>query len=723
MFEVTGLEVSGFRGFVGEREFRFEKPVVILFGENHRGKSSTLNALEWCLFGNDCIGKKTGIRERLDWEVANRHVTDGRVAVEAVFERSDGTYRVRREASGVARRPSGMVIITLPDGDKIHGDEAERRLVELFRSSFRDFMTTVYQHQEAIRAILTDEPRDRNEAIDRLLGLSEYRDLLAGIRSARLEQDQKHINDDFEGFRMIVEQSLRTHDNLMREERAKALDDGIGKEDIAEHQALRRSRDISEAVKSIAHDLGALDFKATVPRDFDEIEKFGEWVKNCTDGLWAQSPDVARQEALTTREQELVGLRGKYQAAKDTQRHALAERNELVEAHGDQAVLAQSAAAERQKVEEVDMEIRKTNARANLVREAMRYLGEAVPEPARQRCPLCGSDAPDLLAHLQREWEERIEAEIEGLEKQREARHSELRAVERLQERLGGLERDVAEADSTLKKRGEQVGLTLGRKVEKGDDPAVLLEGELNRIDSEGKHIEDAIKKKREKISRLYADLAELRIIDEIVRHERKKAAIERIWETAEFTRLDSLRDEAAVLVEDAQAIRTALAAASRDEAETKIHAAGGALDEYFCKIDKHPAIPGLAMEVREDTRTGLNSYAFRCTDGSDPMPILSQGDMNCLALSLFLGLARATRDTQTFSFLILDDPTQSLGPEMKRQLANVLDSVTSWRRLVVATPDTEFKELLMSGLSKEKAMYEFVGWSEEDGPQITRPA
>jgi DNA repair exonuclease SbcCD ATPase subunit len=126
-------------------------------------------------------------------------------------------------------------------------------------------------------------------------------------------------------------------------------------------------------------------------------------------------------------------------------------------------------------------------------------------------------------------------------------------------------------------------------------------------------------------------------------------------------------------------------------------------------------------MEVTQDRRTGLNSYAFRSTDGTDPIPILSQGDMNCLALSLFLGLARATGDTQPFAFLMLDDPAQSLGSEAKRQLVDVLEDVATWRKMIIATPDDSFLELLETTITKSKAVYEFVGWSEKDGPEIAR--
>ena len=175
--------------------------------------------------------------------------------------------------------------------------------------------------------------------------------------------------------------------------------------------------------------------------------------------------------------------------------------------------------------------------------------------------------------------------------------------------------------------------------------------------------------------------------------------------------------------MEDVEAIKSSLAAASREEAETKITAAGTSLDKYFCRIANHPTIRGLAMEVIEDPRTGLNSYNIKSNDGLDPIPILSQGDLNCLALSLFFGLADVTGGTQPFTFLMLDDPTQSLWSEMKGQLVSVLEEITERYELVISTPDVEFKNLLMANITKNKDVYDFLGWTEKNGPQIARNA
>ena len=721
MFELIRLRVSGFRGFVGGQEFSFDYPVTLLYGENHRGKSSTLNAVEWCLFGDECIGKKTGIRERVGWEITNRYLQQGEVAVTAEFKGPKGTYRIIREQSVGRRRTAQKVTVLLPDGTQLQGDEAENMLHVLFRSSFQDFMTAVYQHQEAIRVILTQEPRERNDAIDRLLGLSPYREILKGIIGARLEETLTKMEGKREDFRKRCEQAIRTLDNLIREERGKAIAEGIPEEAFTEQEALNGAAGIAEAVKSLAEELGAVDFKTKVPVTFGEITEFREWVKTQTDRLWAQAPDVLKQETLATEQQKLATLKGRYEEAKGAETAAQVEKDKFVGQFGDEVALVEAIEQQQREIEQLDGQIRKTNARANLVREAMRYLKEVVPDAERGRCPLCGADAPRLLAHLETEWEQKVKAQVEELEQQKRECQSKLQDFDSLRDKLGTLERNLKKARSGCEDCLRAIAQTLGREIGKEEDPLALLSRRLEQISREQESIGEAISKKRAKISDLYDKLGKLRTIDEILAHQQKRAVIERVWETKELLELEESLNEASQFVEDVRALRTALAEASLEEAEGKIHSAESALDKYFCSIVKHPAIPGLVMEVAEDSRTGLNSYSFKSKDGTDPTPILSQGDLNCFALSLFLGLSEATGDTQRFAFLMLDDPTQSLGPEMKRELVSVLEGIANRRELIIATPDPEFKSLLTTHITKTKAVYNFTGWTDKDGPQVTR--
>src|SRR5437588_6511220 len=99
------LTVQGFRGFRDAVEFHFDRPATLFFGENRSGKSSTLNAIEWCLFGDDCLGKQTGIRERIGWVVANRHLPAPELRVALELANHSGTVVVERRQSQAGKKP------------------------------------------------------------------------------------------------------------------------------------------------------------------------------------------------------------------------------------------------------------------------------------------------------------------------------------------------------------------------------------------------------------------------------------------------------------------------------------------------------------------------------------------------------------------------------------------------------------------------------------------
>jgi len=227
MITLKHLKIKGFRAYTEDKEFIFDNPMILLFGENHQGKSSTLNAIEWCLFGNECIGRKSGIRERIDWEIPNRNLgSSPDVSVELELEdENNHSYKIlRRWISKI----KDELKVTLPDGQSLEEQNAKEKIAWLIKSSFRDFLTTVYQHQETIRAILTQEPKERNDAIDRLLGLSDYRNILTSIEAAKLPIKQREMGGSFDRFTSAIDIVLRTREKELEDKREVAIDCSCG---------------------------------------------------------------------------------------------------------------------------------------------------------------------------------------------------------------------------------------------------------------------------------------------------------------------------------------------------------------------------------------------------------------------------------------------------------------------------------------------------------------
>jgi DNA repair exonuclease SbcCD ATPase subunit len=79
--------------------------------------------------------------------------------------------------------------------------------------------------------------------------------------------------------------------------------------------------------------------------------------------------------------------------------------------------------------------------------------------------------------------------------------------------------------------------------------------------------------------------------------------------------------------------------------------------------------------------------------DGVDgaALGVMSQGELHCLALSLFI--PRATLPESPFRFIVIDDPVQSMDPARVDGLARVLETAAKDRQVIVFTHDDRLPE------------------------------
>ena len=84
----------------------------------------------------------------------------------------------------------------------------------------------------------------------------------------------------------------------------------------------------------------------------------------------------------------------------------------------------------------------------------------------------------------------------------------------------------------------------------------------------------------------------------------------------------------------------------------------------------------------------------LRVTVDGEPsvaLGVMSQGEINALALSIFL--PRATMPASPFRFLVIDDPVQAMDPAKVEGLARVLEDVSRSRQVLVFTHDDRLPE------------------------------
>ncbi|HYV37558.1 MAG TPA: SMC family ATPase [Gemmataceae bacterium] len=713
------LRIEGFRGFREAVDFTFDKPVTQLFGENRSGKSSTLNAIEWVLFGDDCCGKQTGIRERVGWTVDNRHMESPVVCVELEMALAAGNCLIRRS---MRRRPKKTALesslqVTFPDGATISGSEAEHRLGGLLRSSFRDFLTTVYQHQESIRAIVTQEPKDRNDAIDRLLGLTDQRNILDALDAAKLAQRQKQVGDRFGNFGQQIQTALNQRQNDVVEARQQAKNAGIATNQLTLKEALERAKAVADAIKEFAASAELKTPDVNIPADMTGLVMFDKAAKTAINGMRGKVPGTAEQTKLVTYHRDLSTLVTELEGAQNDRTALENSVLALEKEHGAQKAILVEIPLISAELELEQSRLRQTNGQAAVIKEAIAFLEKNLEAP----CPVCGTMVPDLLETIRRLWTDKLAILVNESVGKINALRIRINSLREVAEQFETLSNKAIKQDIEWTNQRDRVAILLNCKLAVDDAPRALVEVERARIKERLNELEEAIRERHKRLDDIEKACNDLSLIRDYLRHEAKTAVLGEIEKSASFKQLESLRDQIAKLVEDSSQIKTAVAELSREEGEAKLAAAEQLIDDYFRQLSGNPAVQCLKLAITTDKRTNRNSYDISDQDGKDLTPILSQGDLNALALAIFLGLATAGKETGTLGFLILDDPSQSLGTEHKKRLAKLLDRVSQYKKLVIATMDAEFYEHLLATLTKEKTSYRFGLWTPAKGPSISR--
>jgi DNA repair exonuclease SbcCD ATPase subunit len=708
MIGITRVKIRGFRGFTDEQEFDFSSPITILFGENGKGKSSLLNSIEWCLFGNDCIGEDTGIRERIDWEVKNRNTKECYVEIE--IKENDKEYTVRRVWKS---KTKDELSIMLPEGRTIYGEEAKKELVKLTKNfSFKDFLTSIYQHQEVIRFFLVQKPQYRNEAIDRLLGLSEYRNIIDGINKVGIKGET--LQDEIDKMSEKVKTKIEVWEEQIEEKKKELNNKGIQDNEISKDGARNLAANIKNSLEEFSQKINLNLTETFLTADGSDFAKFYALAKREITRLRSEMPDIKKQKEIFEKLSRIKQDLNNYKSAQDV----FSEKNKLlqefIQRNGKIDELKKKKTDKEKEIKGKEKEKEEISLLAVLIEKAIKYLKSDMVIN-KNTCPVCGTEKEGLLDQLEKDYQEKYEKQLEEINKELEEKKNELKKIEDLISEYKKKEEDKMKFEGEFKKVSESIGNAWG--IGERDDIEKCLNNFKNTYEDELREIEITVKKKQEELNKIEGKIDILSRIHEVLKLESQMEKARNIERSDDWQKLQEKADEYKKFAEEIKDIISAVKQASTDEAESKIESAKEKISEYFTTITNHPMISQINFEVSKDPRTGSNSYEFNDQDKENIIPVLSQGNLNALALSIFLALAES--QDSPFNFLIFDDPSQSLGSAEKEEFCKILNEIAQQRSLIISTMDKEFYEKLKDKILKQEKIYEFKNWTPTKGPEV----
>jgi len=155
------------------------------------------------------------------------------------------------------------------------------------------------------------------------------------------------------------------------------------------------------------------------------------------------------------------------------------------------------------------------------------------------------------------------------------------------------------------------------------------------------------------------------------------------------------------------------------------LHRLEPTFSEVFDRLAPHPTFTKL--RARQDVYYGRNQVVPEVYDperriSANPMLVYSEGQLNVVALSYFLGLALNAREG-ALPFMVLDDPLQSMDVLSVLGFADLCRRIRERQQLLLTTHDRRFADLLGRKLApREKdtrtLLHEFESWTRE-GPRV----
>ncbi len=244
-WRLDSITIRGFRGVAMERTFRFDGRPALLRGNNGLGKSTVAQALQWTLFGR--------FPEHV---LANSSYDRFLSPVSAKSKSYRGEVVLVRGRQRLEAVRDGKLFSLKVDGKTVEGDDADDRRDSVLGLDMDTFVRAVLLLQSRVRGLLLDEVKERNKALDRLLGMDAIEAILDAVKP-------KLAADAADSWRSKVEenqQGMNERDQLLGEQLEEARNEarslGFLNKDFNPVGLAKSYADIGERVASMARKYG-----------------------------------------------------------------------------------------------------------------------------------------------------------------------------------------------------------------------------------------------------------------------------------------------------------------------------------------------------------------------------------------------------------------------------------------------------------------------------------
>jgi exonuclease SbcC len=716
------LRAEGFRGICDPIDVDFHQQTTVLSAPNGSGKTSILGAIEWALFGElQYQPKENATNDEL---VNIRHRTQ--VATVTVdLENDDGVVSITR--SKKAGKRAAAAIVLLPNAEEYVGAEAETALFRVLGLTFEDFYRAVYLHQESIRGLLTDDPRVRNEALDRLFGVEKLRDMLKALSGST--KPVRDALDKLERSKSTAVARLTGAVGQVEEQRQRALDEakrkGLSETDLTFDAITQLAQPVIDNLMALAEATGATIKEQSEPEGTDGVDSFSRRVTEAIKVIRQTATDAAIA-ANTSKEIATVdGVLTTLHRASDLLDGTAKGLTEIQDAYGELAALDEQKLAAQSAIQKYRDMQEKLGISERILQDTLIYLQATSDE---KNCPACGQEIErdELIGRLEGHLGGEIRNEIEIART----------AQGEQQRRIGDLDAAISRRDQLFKdskQYGDQVveGRVAARAllpIEVADDHILeALEAQKGKLFQQASTVDEDRNKREEEIEAIQTKMGRLREIGRFIDLDANyQEASSRLGNPDEDSSIAEQQIESLSRLESGiKTIADVVTTEASTRARDAVDSAQVDIAKLYKELCNHPYFDNIQISVESQLVSGIerNNYFIRTYSSTDNRMTLassrlSTAQMNCVALSVYLALA--TQLQHNLGFVILDDPSQNLDTVHKQALVGILSRLAPQLQVLVGTQDSELDELIGNSAAKESFHRRRLTWSPSTGSAIS---
>jgi DNA repair exonuclease SbcCD ATPase subunit len=236
------------------------------------------------------------------------------------------------------------------------------------------------------------------------------------------------------------------------------------------------------------------------------------------------------------------------------------------------------------------------------------------------------------------------------------------------------------------------------------------LAGKIGELEGQINKLKRPLEVKESVLERVDPKVDQLPAIAEVLDKQQRLKKLHRLQKSERLKNVEKTLTALGDFEHTVDVVADAVSEVMTEVAPEKVRRAMPTIKKIYSQLVDHPYYREPLIEVSPSTRGALkNVYDIKATNPTDGAESqvkykFSTGDMNCTALSIFLGLAEQDAYSHRADFLIIDDPSQNLDPEREEKLVEALAETAGKRQLIIASQEPRFQQLVVQKL-KSKAV------------------